>query len=235
VASRPPDASDDARGSPRVLVVEDDAANRDGLIAALAMAGYRVAALADGLDLDRELSSFQPDLVVLDIYLPRGPDGFALATTVRAERGVPVLFVTAADAMDERLRGFDLGADDYIVKPYAIAEVLARVRAVLRRAGRLASPTLEIRDLLIDEETRTARRAGERVDLSANEFDVLCILARKPGTAYSKTQLLLQVWGSVVHDPNLVEVCVSSIRRKLEVFGPRLIFTIRGEGYVLRR
>ena len=91
------------------------------------------------------------------------------------------------------------------------------------------------RFFLYCEEEDLSRRLSERVDLSANEFDVLCILARKPGTAYSKTQLLLQVWGSVVHDPNLVEVCVSSIRRKLEVFGPRLIFTIRGEGYVLRR
>jgi DNA-binding response OmpR family regulator len=220
--------------TPRIMLVEDDAAQRDGLVAALALEGYQVAALADGRDLADELARFQPDLVLLDVYFDVGPDGFELASVVRTSVGVPILFVTAADGLDERLRGFELGADDYVVKPFAVAEVVARVRAVLRRAGRTVSATLEVRDITIDEECRTVRRGSDEIELSTSEFDLLCTLARHPGVIHSKTQLLLQVWGFAGYSANLVEVCMSSLRRKLEAHGPRIIFTVHSQGYVLR-
>ena len=145
-----------------------------------------------------------------------------------------MVFLTAADTLEERLSGFDLGADDYIVKPFAVAELLSRVRVILRRAGRLDSPTRQIRDLVVDEATRTVMRNKDRVELTRTEFDLLLVLVRSPGKVFSKTQLLAQVWGFDEFDPNLVEVYVSSLRRKLEAHGPRLLFTERGRGYVIR-
>jgi two-component system OmpR family response regulator len=226
---------DDPTGTPRVLVVEDEEAVRDGLVAALAITGYRVMAASAGVGLEEVLERFRPDLVLLDVYLGRGPDGFDLAPVVRAACAAPILYLTAADTVEQRLRGFEVGADDYIVKPFAVAEVLARVQAVLRRAGRLTSATIEVRDLVIDEESRMVVRAGQPIVLSVSEFDLLVALARGANTVHSKAQLLVQVWGFEGHDPNLVEVCISSLRRKLEVQGPRVIFTVRGQGYVLRR
>jgi two-component system OmpR family response regulator len=221
--------------TPRLLLVEDDEPLRDGLFATLTMDGYKVLALPDGSDLSKALEQFRPDLVLLDVYLPEGPDGFELAAVVRTVAGLPILFVTAADSMEQRLRGFKEGADDYVVKPFATAELLARIRAVLRRSGRLTSATLEVRDLVVDEDKRTVLRAGQVVELSDSEFDLLRVLARNPGQVYTKAQLLAQVWGLEGYDLNLVEVCMSRLRRKLEAEGPRMIFTQRGRGYVLRR
>jgi len=222
------------RSAPRILLVEDDPTLRSALVSAFGMVGYEVRALADGADVAAAMEYFRPDLVALDVYLPEGPDGFEVARVVRSHASVPVVFLTAADSVEERLRGFDLGADDYVVKPFSLAEVLARIRAVLRRAGRLSSATWQVRDLLVDEQNRVAIRADEPVDLTPTEFDVLCTLGRNPGTVYSKAHLLSTIWGFGVSDPNLVEVCVSSLRRKLDARGPRLIFTQRGRGYFIR-
>src|ERR1700736_2146963 len=202
--------------TPRILLVEDDAPLRDGLFATITMAGYKIFALPDGSNLRSALEQFRPDLVMLDVYLPEGPDGFELAAVVRTFAGLPILFVTAADSMEQRLRGFEEGADDYVVKPFATAELLARIRAVLRRSGRLTSPTWEVRDLIVDEDKRMALRAGQVIELSDSEFDLLNILARTPGQVYTKAQLLAQVWGLEGYDVNLVEVCMSRLRRKLE-------------------
>ena len=180
------------------------------------------------------MTEFHPDLAVLDIRLPDGDEGFDLALRLRAAAEVPVLFVTAADSLQDRLRGFEVGADDYLVKPFAVAELLVRVRAILRRAGRLSSPTHEVCDLMVDEANRTARRAGSEISLTKTEFELLAVLARDAGTVFSKTQLLSLVWGFDGYAPNLVEVHISALRRKLEVHGPRLIHTERAEGYVLR-
>jgi two-component system OmpR family response regulator len=222
------------RTSLRVLIVEDDHALRSALTGALEMVGYEVRALADGTEIAEALEVFRPDLVGLDVYLPEGPDGFELAKRVRSLSSVPIVFLTAADSVQERLRGFDLGGDDYVVKPFSMAELLARVRALLRRAGRLSSATWEVRDLLVDEQNRVVIRADTAIDLTPTEFDLLCLIGRNPGQVHSKAQLLSEVWGFGVTDPNLVEVCMSSLRRKLEANGPRIIFTQRGRGYFLR-
>ena len=222
------------RTRPRVLVVEDDELLRDALVASLNRIGCDVRALADGTGLTDEIDDFEPDLIGLDVYLPEGPDGFELARQVRARASTPLVFLTAADSQDQRLLGFRVGGDDYIVKPFPMAEFLARVRAVLQRSGRSRFAVKEVRDILIDEANRTAIRGDAALNLSDAEFDILCILARSPGTVYSKEQLLSEVWGLGVADPRLVEARVTSLRRKLEARGPRVIFTEWGRGYVIR-
>jgi DNA-binding response OmpR family regulator len=215
-------------------MIEDDRSARESVGAALTQMGYLVEGRPTGEDLEEILTAFRPDLAIIDINLPSGPDGFALARQVRASAGVPVLFLTAADGIESRLSGFEAGGDDYLIKPFAMAELLARIRAVLRRSGRLKSPILEIRDLVIDEEAKTVVRAGQVLELTPTEYELLCALARSPGKALSKAQLLSQVWGFDAYDPNVVEVHVSSLRRKLEAHGPRLIHTERGRGYEFR-
>jgi DNA-binding response OmpR family regulator len=193
-----------------------------------------VRADPDGFDLQGAVSTFRPDLVVLDVRLPGASDGFDLAARLRSLAQVPIMFLTAADDLADRLRGFEVGADDYLVKPFAIGELLARIRAVLRRAGRLRSPTYEVCDLVVDEANRVALRGGVELFLTKTEFELLAVLARQPGEVFSKAQLLSLVWGFDGYDQNLVEVHMSALRRKLEAHGGRLIHTERGEGYVLR-
>ena len=220
--------------APRLLFIEDDPSLREAVTVTLRQAGYEVRSDADGSDLASAVAEFHPDLAILDVRLPEGDDGIALATRLRAMTDLPIVFVTAADNLDDRLRGFEVGADDYLVKPFAVAELLVRVRAVLRRAGRLSSPTYEVFDLFIDEANRTARRGSTDLSLTKTEFELLMVFAREPGRVFSKTQLLSLVWGFDGYQGNLVEVHVSALRRKLEALGGRLIHTERGEGYVLR-
>jgi DNA-binding response OmpR family regulator len=220
--------------SPRLLFVEDDPSLREAVTVSLRTAGFEVRAEPDGAGIADAVGTFHPDLAILDVRLPGDEDGFDLAVRLRTMTEIPIVFVTAADAIDERLRGFEVGADDYVVKPFATSELLARVRAVLRRSGRLVSPTHEVFGLLVDEAHRTARRGGQDLQLTKTEFDLLVILSRDAGKVFSKTQLLSLVWGFEGYDDNLVEVHISALRRKLEAHGPRLIHTERGEGYVLR-
>jgi DNA-binding response OmpR family regulator len=217
----------------RVLVVEDEPAIRDSVCTALAEAGYLVRVQADGTRLREVAGSFRPDLAILDIMLP-GPDGLSLARLLRAGDDLPVLFLTARDALDDRLAGFAAGADDYLVKPFALTELLARVHALLRRAGRLRSVTIQAGDLVLDEAARAAWRAGQPLELTPTEFQLLAYLLARRGRAVSKAELLTQVWGYGCYDPNLVEVRISSLRRKLEARGPRIIHTARGHGYTIR-
>jgi DNA-binding response OmpR family regulator len=215
----------------RVAVVEDEEAQREAIAGALERAGYAVAAWADGSDL-AAIVAFHPDLVILDLGLP-GRDGLEVARILRDHDDVAVMFVTARDAVVDRLTGFAAGADDYVVKPVVLAELLARGAAILRRSGRMPRQMTTVGDLVIDEEAVLATRAGSNVDLTATEFRLLVHLAHHRGRTLSKLVLLTQVWGYDAYDPNLVEVHVSALRRKLEAHGPRLIHTIPRRGYRL--
>ena len=217
----------------RVLVVEDEAAIREPLGRALRGAGYLTRELEDGTGLEEVADAFRPDLAVLDLMLPGDRDGLALSRVLRARGDTAVLRLTARDSVADRVRGLEAGADDYVVKPFAMEEVLARVAAVLRRLGRVPS-TIEVGDLVLDESAGVAVRAGQVLELTATEHRLLAHLVRHRGRTLSKTQLLTQVWGYEEYDPNLVEVHVSALRRKLELHGPRLLHTVRGVGYVLR-
>ena len=169
-----------------------------------------------------------PDLAILDV-LPSG-NGFDLARSLRQQRELPIIFLTARDAVADRVAGLELGADDYLVKPFALEELMARVRAVLRRRGAIPQ-VLEVEQLLVDEEHGFAARAGDELALTSTELRLLAFLMRHRGQALSKDQLLTQVWGYDAYDHNLVEVHISALRRKLEARGPRLIHTVRGIGY----
>lgn len=218
----------------RILVVDDEAPMRRALGLALRGQGYEVRAEAASSTAAEVAAAFDPHLAVLDVRLPGGPDGYEVARRMRRASEVPILFLTAADSLRERLRGFEAGADDYLVKPFALEEFLARVQALLRRAGRLAMPLRQVGDLVMDEGAHTAVRAGTKLELTRTEYDLLFALVRHTGQVLSKAQLLSIVWGFEACDENLVEVHVSSLRRKLEALGPRLVDTVRGVGYVVR-
>jgi DNA-binding response OmpR family regulator len=217
-----------------VLVVEDDSTLRTALVKVLEREELRVCAVGTAADAEAQAEAFRPDVAILDVGLPDGRTGFDVARWLRSRGDIALIFLTAADALDDRLRGFDLGADDYLVKPFAVPELVARLKAVLRRAGRLVSSTIEVRDLVVDEATRLAIRGGSELALTPLEFELLLVLAKNVDTVFSKRQLLALVWGFDDFDPNLVEVHVSALRRKLEEHGPRLIHTARNAGYVLR-
>ena len=216
----------------RVLVVEDDAVLRICIDDGLADAGYHTRTAPDGVGFAALVEEFRPDVAVLDVMLP-GTSGLVLARHLREHTQAAVLFLTARDAVTDRLAGFEAGADDYIIKPFVMAELLARTRAVLRRSGKLRSGRLQVADLLIDEDAGEVIRAGETIAVTATEMRLLGYLARNRGRVLSKTQILTQVWGYEAYDPNLVEAYVSGLRRKLESHGDRLIHTVRGVGYRL--
>jgi two-component system, OmpR family, response regulator len=224
------------RQPPRILVVEDDATVRDTVRIALESEGYEVRTELDGMGIDAIASSFRPDLAVLDVRLGEGPSGYSVASLLRsAESALPIMFLTAADDIEDRLAGFRAGADDYLTKPFAVAELLARVQALLRRSGRLATGAWHVGDLVVDEDGRTVSRDGRTIDLTRTEFELLLALGASMGRVVTKAQLLRTIWGFDAYDTNVVEVHVSSLRRKLEAGnGERLVQTVRGVGYVLR-
>ena len=219
-------------GTARVLVVEDSEAIQAAVQTALRDAGHQVLVRSHGQTLEQDLTRFRPDLVVLDVMLP-GRDGFTLLDLVRRGSTAAVVMLTARDGVADRLRGLTVGADDYVVKPFVLAELVARVNAVLRRLGRTPS-TVQVGDLVLDPDSGVVLRGEQKIDLTGTEFRLLNYLAAQRGRVVSKTQILTAVWGYEAYDPNLVEVHVSALRRKLEAHGPRLLHTIRGLGYVLR-
>jgi two-component system, OmpR family, response regulator len=212
------------------VLVEDEESVRQAVERALRREGIAVTGFADLPAPDVVLAT-APDLAVLDVLLPSG-DGFELARQLRAARDLPIVFLTARDAVEDRLDGFELGADDYLVKPFALEELLARVRAVLRRAGRLGS-AVEAGDIVVDEQAGLASRGGSPLELTPTELRLLAYFVRQRGLVLSKHQLLTQVWGYDAYDPNVVEVHVSALRRKLEAHGSRILHTVRGLGYRL--
>jgi DNA-binding response OmpR family regulator len=219
-------------GAPRVLVVEDSQTIREMVSEALADCGYHTDARRDGDGLEAVLDGFRPDLVVLDVMLP-GRDGFALVDVILEWGDVGIVLMTARDGLPDRLRGLDGGADDYVVKPFELAELVSRVGAVLRRRGRLPA-VVQLGDLVLDVDAGIAARDGRRLDLTATELKLLAFLVEQRGRTVSAGQILTAVWGYDAYDPNLVQVHVSGLRRKLEAHGPRILHTVRGIGYRLQ-
>lgn len=219
---------------PRVLIVEDEDLIRTALESALEGVGYVVRAEAHGRDAERVLEQFRPDLAVLDVNLPGGPDGYVVARRLRRTSKVPILFLTGAVEVADRLAGFEAGADDYMAKPFAMAEVLARVQALLRRSGRLEAAVWQVGDLVVDDESRTVTRDDQRIELTRTEYQLLSVLGEHVGQVLSREQLLVHVWNFEPVESNVVDVHMSSLRRKLEAHGPRLVHTVRGMGYILR-
>lgn len=228
---------DGAMAEASLLVVEDDPNILELLSASLRFAGFDVRTESNGGDALSAAAAMRPDLVVLDVMLP-DLDGFEVIRRLRADGGrVPVVFLTAKDATDDKIRGLTLGGDDYVTKPFSLEELTARIRAVLRRtSGEHTSPKLTYADLELDEETHEVRRAGSLVQLSPTEFKLLRYLMLNPNRVLSKAQILDHVWNYDFRgDDNIVESYISYLRRKIDNVQPRLIQTLRGVGYVLRR
>lgn len=220
----------------RVLVVDDEPALRSALDRALRMDGYDISLAADGQAALDELAAQRPDAVVLDVAMP-GIDGLELCRRLRSTGDrTPVLMLTARDSIDDRVAGLDAGADDYLVKPFERQELLARLRALLRRRPPRGSRSYVVGDLSLNPDTHEVRRGERDVELTQREFELLEYLMRNERIVVPRQRLLEEVWG---YDPfattNTIEVFVSNLRRKLESGGePRLLHTIRGAGYVLR-
>jgi two-component system OmpR family response regulator len=220
----------------RLLVVEDDPNIRELLSASLRFAGFAVDAVTTGTEAVTAVRDIKPDLVVLDVMLP-DLDGFEVMRRVR-ENGIriPVVFLTARDGTEDKVRGLTLGGDDYVTKPFSLEELTARIRAVLRRTNGDPGPNrLIFADLELDEETHEVMRGGQTVALSPTEFKLLRYLMLNAGRVLSKAQILDHVWNYDFRgDDSIVESYISYLRRKVDVADPRLIHTLRGVGYVLR-
>jgi two-component system response regulator MprA len=228
------------KSTPRILVVEDDWRIGAFLDRALRHRGYEVQLVRDGsAALAAATDSDGPDMVILDLMLP-DIDGVEVAHRLRSRSATPILVLTARDSVADRVRGLDAGADDYLVKPFALEELLARVRAMLRRQASTRSARhharLAYHTITVDRETREARVEGHRVPLRNREFELLTYFVRNPGRVLGRQELREEVWGDdFPGDSNVIEVTIGHLRRKLEEHGlPRVIHTVRPIGYMLR-
>jgi two-component system copper resistance phosphate regulon response regulator CusR len=217
----------------RILVVEDEPAIADFLVRGLREEGFTVEHVADGVSAWHALQGGSWDIVLLDWWLP-GVDGLTLLRRYRQSgQAKPVLVLTARDGVSDRVRGLDGGADDYLCKPFAFDELLARLRALLRRPGRDAGAVVSHAGVCIDLATQRAERAGKRLDLTTKEQALLLLFLRHPGEVLSRTRIYENVWDERYDGlSNTLEVHIVELRRKLEAHGPRLIHTRRGRGYV---
>lgn len=221
-----------------MLVVDDEPNIRELLSAALRLSGFEVRAAACGESALKEAADVRPDIVVLDVMLP-DYDGFTLAAELRArDSDLPVLFLTAKDAVEDRIAGLSAGGDDYVTKPFSLDELVLRLKAILRRARRAGDlegdSVISYADLVLDEDAHEVRRAGEVVALSPTEFNLLRYLLINAERVVSKSQILDRVWDYQVGDGRIVESYISYLRRKIDAGKPPLIHTIRGVGYTLR-
>ncbi|HEY7030287.1 MAG TPA: response regulator transcription factor [Thermomicrobiales bacterium] len=234
-------------GKIRVLVVDDEPGIAGFVRRGLLFEGFAVEVATEGRSALSSLRDDPPDIVVLDLMLPE-IDGVEITRRVRAAEAaegrppVPILMLTARDAVPDRVAGLEAGADDYLVKPFSFDELLARIRALLRRSGQVATAakpaeTLAFDDLTVDLGARIARRGARELRLTTREFDLLTLLMRHPNQVLGRSQIMDRVWGpDFFGDSNVLEVFVANLRRELEAKGePRLIQTVRGVGYVLRR
>ena len=219
--------------------MDDDQAVRDSLARSLSYTGSEVQTAADGIEALAKLASYTPDAIIMDVMMPR-LDGLETTKMLRESgNDVPILILTARDAVDDRVDGLDAGADDYMVKPFALDELLARLRALTRRvkpAAEEESPTLQFADLVLDTQHREVTRAGHHISLTRTEFALLNVFMENPRRVLERNTLLNEVWGfEFPTTANSLEVYIGYLRRKTEINGlPRLIHTVRGIGYVLR-
>ncbi|MBI0315395.1 response regulator transcription factor [Streptomyces javensis] len=226
-------------GSPvRVLVVDDESALADLLSMALRYEGWEVRTAGDGAEAIRVTRELRPDAVVLDIMLP-DMDGLAVLGRLRREQpDVPVLFLTARDAVEDRIAGLTAGGDDYVTKPFSLEEVVARLRGLLRRSGAAAARSesvLAVGDLILDEDSHEVSRGGQEIHLTATEFELLRYLMRNPRRVLSKAQILDRVWSyDFGGQANVVELYISYLRRKIDAGRSPMIHTRRGAGYLIK-
>jgi two-component system OmpR family response regulator len=229
-----------ADGSPiRAVVVDDEESLTDLLSMALRYEGWDVRLASDGHKALAVIREFRPDVVVLDVMLP-DIDGLSVLSRLRAD-GIqtPVLFLTAKDAVDDRVAGLTVGGDDYVTKPFSLEELVARLRALLRRSAITLAATedsvIEVGDLSLDEDSFEVRRGDRLVELTATEFELLRYLMRNPRRVLSKAQILDRVWSyDFGGRSSVVEIYISYLRKKIDTFGPPMIHTVRGFGYVLK-
>ena len=219
----------------KILVVEDDAQMRSLLMRSLTYEGYHVDAVGSGLEALRKIDCARPDLVVLDLMLP-DTDGLEVCRTLRADGELPVLMVTARRAVTDKVAGFESGADDYLVKPFALEELLVRVKALLRRSGADAGSQLRYAGLVMDLATREVWRGDRRIELTTREFDLLELFLRHPRQVLRRDVIFDRLWGyDFGGESNIIDVYVRYLRSKLGAGGgPELIHTVRGVGYALR-
>jgi two-component system OmpR family response regulator len=222
--------------SPRVLVVDDEPNIVDVIMMALRYEGFEAASAATGHEALAAVDRFRPQVMILDVMLP-DMDGFEVAERLGAERGqVPIIFLTARDATEDKLRGLTTGGDDYVTKPFSLEELVARIRVILRRTGGVAAESrLVFEDVELDEDTREVTRAGNPIDLTPTEYRLLRYLMLNPRRALTRSQILDHVWSyDFGGDARVLETYISYLRRKLDQHGPSLIQTVRGVGYALR-
>ncbi|GAC1479774.1 MAG: response regulator transcription factor [Candidatus Dormibacteria bacterium] len=220
--------------TPRVLVVDDEKSIVDFIRLGLQYEGFQVQVAADGVAALRLISEFKPHVVVLDVMMPR-MDGLAVAGAVRGNKDMGIIILSARDEVQDRIKGLEVGADDYLVKPFDFGELLARIRAVMRRRNPAAGPLLQVRDIVMDEATREVRRNGQAIELSTREFDLLRLLMMHPNQVLARERILDQVWGyNFYGDANNVEVYIRYLRQKLGDEKHQLIQTVRGVGYRIR-
>jgi two-component system OmpR family response regulator len=222
----------------RILVVDDEPNIVDVVSMALRFQGFDVESAGSGTDALAAVGAFKPHLIVLDVMLP-DMEGFDVAQRLGAQRArVPIIFLTARDATDDKIRGLTLGGDDYVTKPFSLEELVARIRSILRRSG-LAEPEssrLTFEDIELDEDAHEVTRSGKNVELTATEYRLLRYLMLNPRRVLTRSQLLEHVWEyDFGGDARVLETYVSYLRKKLDVHGPPLIHTVRGVGYALRQ
>src|SRR3954471_5264444 len=221
----------------RILVVDDEPNIVDVIAMALRYQGFEVESAGTGGDALAQVKAFRPHLMVLDVMLP-DMEGFDVAERLGAQRAeVPIIFLTARDSTEDKLRGLTTGGDDYVTKPFSLEELVARIRTILRRTGaaRPESSRLMFEDLELDDDTREVTRAGQPIDLTATEYRLLRYLMLNPRRVLTRAQLLDHVWNyDFGGDARVLETYVSYLRKKLDVHGPSLIHTVRGVGYSLR-
>lgn len=226
--------SSDRHKQPRVLIVDDEPQIRDFLQMGFAYEGFQVFQATNGPDATQIAVARQPDVVILDIMLP-GYDGLEVTRQIRRSQNIPIIMLTAKDEIDDRVAGLDIGADDYLTKPFAFRELMARTRAVLRRHGNNVDDALTFQDIMLERSTHRVTFHEELIEFTPREFNLLELFLMHPRQVLSRDIILSRVWGyDYVGDDNIVEVYIRHLREKLRDNPPRLLQTVRGVGYTLR-